>query len=83
MKITIEWSEEVLYTSVVEVDDDALRDFLDKENVEPGVEPTLANVKDFLESGDEEDWFTDCDAALDFTAVQDRSLDGVTSLNER
>ena len=76
MKITIEWSEEVMYKSVVDVDDDDLRAFLDE-----GAEPTLANVRDFLESGEEESWREQCDTSHDFAGVEDRSLERVTSLS--
>lgn len=76
MKITIEWNEFISYSSTIDVDENELLDWLDDAE-----EPTLANVKDFLESTSEDEWFDQCDAERDFTAVLERSLERVTDLS--
>lgn len=91
MKVKLEWTEEVTYHTVLEIDEAELAkirqwktmDFKGVYHPEDEVpEVVLADVADWLTSGEESDWFDRCDATRDLYGVTDRTLEGVTEVKE-
>jgi hypothetical protein len=77
MKVAIEWTEEVSYRSVIEVDGDEVREWLESE-ADPASPLTGDQVERFLQASLSEEWFEQCDTSRDFVSVNDRTLDDVT-----
>lgn len=80
MQVEIRWSEQVTYRSTVDVDEDAIRLWLADEEpskVDPEHVITAEEVKDYLESGDEDEWFEQTDTDRDFQGAEDRSIEEV------
>lgn len=83
MKVQIEWTEEVSYETVIEVDEVEVRKWLTMdaggvyhpELEQPNVPVTSAETLEYLRNGEEDAWFDQCDSARDFKAVYDRHLD--------
>lgn len=78
MEVAIRWVEKVTYRSLIEVDEAAVREWLAHSGT-PDVPITPDIVKEYIEAGDEAEWFEQCDTSVDFEGVEHRSLRDVIS----
>lgn len=85
MKVTLEWTEERLLRSQVTVDDTAILEWLNDPVMNGGSDTvkslssvTASDVKDFLESGDDDVWLDQAQDRPYVVAVEDVVIDDVT-----
>lgn len=80
MDVTIRWSEKASYQSTINVEESEVREWM-RDGDDPNGEITADVVKDFLEAGDESDWFEQCDTDDDYMGSEDREIDDVTDID--
>lgn len=78
MKADIRWTEVVDYRSLINIDQAEWDEFwAGVLEAQPDAVLSAEWVKEFLEEGDESDWFEKCDTSRDFEGVSDRHINEV------
>lgn len=78
MQVTIRWREVNDYTSTITINEAVFAEFFDDvKEAQPDAQISEGWIKEYLDNGDEDDWFQQVDTNRDFDGTHERFITDV------